>query len=107
MSDDADDDLDLLRQYRSAAIAALASGDYNMAINQALAAQLLLATVPSNAARGGGPSGGNQSLAWSPEAIDNFILRCRQQGAAAAGIVSVPITRSNPDQTGDSFDEPI
>lgn len=99
MADDDVDDFELIRQYRSAAIAALAAGDYNTAVNQALAAQAVLATIPASATRGGGTSGGNQSMAWSAEAIDSFIVRCRQQGASAQGITSVPITRSNPAQT--------
>ena len=68
-----------------------------------MAAQALLATIPSNAARGGGTSGGNQSLAWSAEAIHQFIVNCRQQGAAAAGILSVPITRAQPSQQAGGF----
>ncbi len=98
MADDCEDDFDLIRQYRAAAIAALAAGDYTTAVNQALAAQAVLATIPSNAARGGGASGGNQSLAWSAEAIDSFIVRCRQQGASAQGITSANITRRQPGQ---------
>ncbi len=100
------DDFALIQQYRAAAIAALAAGDYNTAVNQALAAQAVLATIPSNAVRGAGPMGGNQSLAWSAEAIDSFIVRCRQQGASIQGITSAPITRANPSQTQGAADSP-
>lgn len=92
-------DFELIQQYRTAAITALVAGDYNTAIQQALAAQMMLATIPASATRGGGTSGGNQSLSWSAEAIDQFIVRCRQQGASAQGITLNSITRANPAQT--------
>jgi hypothetical protein len=83
---DGNDDFTLLRQYRSAAISALAAGDYSTAINQALAAQLTLSTMPSNLSRSAGTGGGAQTVAWPSEAIDAFIIRCRQQQASASGV---------------------
>lgn len=70
-----------LQAKRNAAIAALESGDYDGAIRAAMAAKLLLATMP-NATRATGS--GSQSLAWNATAIDQFIAQCRQLQAAAA-----------------------
>src|SRR5208283_1710581 len=103
------DDFQLLRQARTAAITALVGGDYNIAIQQALSAQAILASIPSNAVRGAGPMGGNQQVAWNAEAIDSFIVRCRQQQSAVQGVTYQPITRTSPQHgmgTTDSFGEP-
>jgi hypothetical protein len=100
------DDFTLLRSYRMAAINAVAAGDFATAINQALAAQAVLATMPADIDRGMA-SGIKQKLAWSTEAIDKFIVRCIQQQGAAQGVTAQnnqyvsPIGSTNQSVAGD------
>jgi hypothetical protein len=96
---DALDDFALLKQFRAAALSALGAGDYNTAINQALAAQLVLSTMPGHLSRSQG-GGGNQSLAWDSESIDRFVVRCRQAQSAGLGVQTANIVYSPPQQTG-------
>ena len=63
----------------------MAAGDYATAIQQALAAAAVLATMPSDINRGMA-SGISQKIAWTEDAIDKFIVRCRQQQSAAQGV---------------------
>jgi hypothetical protein len=100
------DDVALLRSYRSAALSALASGDYASAIGNALAAQLVLSSMPQHLTRSQGSGGGNQALAWPGEEIDRFIVRCRQQQGAAVGIQTANIVRQPPRVTGNSPFQP-
>ncbi len=96
--------VDLLNTYMDAAIAAQAAGDYFTAINNALAAQGIVATLPK-ATRSAGTGGGEQSAAWDPQAIDNFVKRLRQQQGATLGVQQVPITMQEPIpfEEGDQF----
>jgi hypothetical protein len=74
-----------LNQYMSQAVAALVARDYDTAVNLALAAQAIAASLPK-ASRSAGSGGGTQSAAWDAQAISEFVVRCRQQQAAAAGV---------------------
>ena len=70
-----------LQTKRDAAIAAMESGDYASAIQYALSAKMLLATMP-NANRSA--DGGSQGLSWNAQAIDSFIGECKQLQTASA-----------------------
>src|ERR1035437_4241845 len=88
----------------TAAIAAQAGGDYSTALNNALAAQGLIACLPK-VSRSAGTGGGEMSASWDPVGIDNFIRCLRQQQGAALGMRTVPVTIREPavyDQ-GDQF----
>lgn len=89
-----------LEAKRAAAIAALESGDYAGAIRAAMAAKLILATLP-NTSRSSGA--GAQSLAWNAAAIDAFIAQCRELSTsaevAAGGIRQTKITLRRPGTT--------
>lgn len=84
----------LLSTYRDAAIAALAAGDYPAAINNALAAQMVLSTL-GDMDRNAGPAGG-QRLAWDRHGVDSFILRVRQQQGAALGVQFADVQIADP-----------
>jgi hypothetical protein len=90
----------LLNTYMDAAIAAQAAGDYPTALNNALAAQGIIATLPK-ASRSQGPGGGEQSASWDVAGIDNFVRNLRKQQGAALGVQSVPITIVEPATLGD------
>ena len=96
--------VDTLNSYMSAALAALAAGDYATAINNALAAQGIVATLPK-ASRSAGTGGGEQSASWDVAGIDNFIKRLRQQQGASLGIQQTLVTYAEPDpiSQGDEF----
>ena len=96
MADDDVDDFALVQQYRRAAIAAAASGDYAAAVLQAESALAVLSTIPSTATRGGGTSGGNQSVAFVSDGLHNLILLWQRHANASQGITRVNITRGNP-----------
>ena len=85
----------LLDTYMDAAIAALAGGDYATALQKALAAQGIIATLPK-ASRSGGPGGGEQSASWDAAGIDNFVRNCRRQHGASLGIQTMPAVFSEP-----------
>ena len=87
--------VDLLNNYMNAAIAAQATGDYPTALNNALAAQGLIACLPK-ISRNAGVGGGEMSASWDPAGIDNFVKRLRQQQGAALGVQSVPVTIIEP-----------
>ena len=74
-----------LNQYMSQAVVALVARDYDTAVHLALAAQAIAGSLPK-ASRSAGSGGGAQSAAWTPEAISEWIVRVRQQQAAAAGV---------------------
>ena len=96
--------VDLLNAYMTAAITAQALGDYGTALNNALAAQGLIACLPK-ISRSAGAGGGEMSASWDPVGVDNFIKRLRQQQGAVLGMRTVPVTISEPtpyDQ-GDQF----
>jgi hypothetical protein len=80
----------LLNTLMDASVAALASGDYSTAVNKALAAQGILATLPQ-VSRSAGTGGGSQAAQWDGQAIDSYVKRLRQQQGASLGIQSVPI----------------
>lgn len=82
----ATDDFTLIATYRTAAIAAILDGDYSTAISNALAAQLVLSTIPSGMTRSHGTGGGSQQVSWSAADIDTFITRCNQLQAASYGV---------------------
>ncbi len=83
------DPVSQLNAAMAAAVAALAAGNYPTAINQALAAQGLLACLPK-ISRSAGAGGGEMSAAWDAAGIDNFIRRLRQQQGAALGVQTAP-----------------
>jgi hypothetical protein len=87
--------VDQLNNYMSAALAALAGGDYVTAINNALAAQGIVATLPK-ATRSAGSGGGEQSASWDAQGIENFIRRLLQQQGASLGVQYAPITIQEP-----------
>jgi hypothetical protein len=87
--------VDQLNGYMAAAIAAQAVGDYPTALNNALAAQGIVATLP-NIRRGGGTGGGDMAAQWDPAGIDNFIRRLRQQQGANLGVQSVDVQITEP-----------
>ena len=87
--------VDQLNAYMAAAIAAQAAGDYATAVNNALAAQGLIACLPK-ISRSAGTGGGEMSASWDPAGIDQFIRRLRQQQGSAAGMQSVPVVMSEP-----------
>lgn len=90
-----------LETQRDAAIAALDAKDYAGAIRAAMAAKLILATMPSTSRATGG---GSQSLSWDAASIDRFIAQCRQlatdAAVAAGGIRQTKLTLRRPDATG-------
>lgn len=101
----ATDDFTLLRTYRATALAALAAGDYSAAISSALAAQLILASMPQNLSRSAGSGGGSQTVAWPAEQIDSFIIRCRQQQNSSLGVqVANRVYRQPTESSLNSFD---
>jgi hypothetical protein len=77
-----------MNQYMSQAAVALVARDYDTAVNLALAAQAIAASLPK-ASRSAGSGGGTQSAAWSATEISEFIVRCRQQQASAVGVQAV------------------
>lgn len=70
-----------LETYRDAAIAALVAADYDTAIQQALAAKMMLATA-GDVSRSAG--GNRQEISWSRSEIDRFISECRLLQSQAA-----------------------
>jgi len=96
--------VDQLNSYMAAAIAAQASGDYATAINNALAAQGLIACLPK-ISRSAGTGGGEMSASWDAAGIDQFIKRLWQMSGSALGMVSVPVTILEPSviENGDEF----
>lgn len=86
-------DVSRLKTYRDAAITALAAGDYATAIQQAMAAKLMIATMPDLREE-------DRQITWNAEAIDQFIAQCRDLATAAAvatsGIRQTKITYARP-----------
>ncbi len=87
--------VDLLNSYMTTAINALAGGDYATALQNALAAQGLIACLPK-ISRSAGVGGGDMSASWDPAGIDQFIRRLRQQFGASLGMQTVPVTIQEP-----------
>ncbi len=87
--------IDQLDGYMSTALSALAGGDYATALNNALCAQGIIATLPK-ATRSAGSGGGEQSAAWDAAGIENFIRRLQQQLGASLGVQYAPITIQEP-----------
>jgi hypothetical protein len=79
-------DFALIVQYRTAAINAMVAGDYATAIQQAMAAQAVLGTIPSKASRSAGTFGGAQSAEWPADQIQAFIINCQRLQNAAGGV---------------------
>lgn len=71
-----------LESYRTAAIAAVAAGDYATAISQAMAAKMTLATMPDS------KQDANIETTWDRNAIDKFIAECKAQQASTTGLGS-------------------
>jgi hypothetical protein len=84
----------------AAAIAAQALGDYPTALNNALAAQGLIACLPK-IRRGAGTGGGDMAAEWDPVGIDNFIRRLRQQQGTSLGMQYVDVEITEPAETDD------
>ena len=82
-----------LNAYRDAAAAAAALGDFDTALAQACAAQVMIACTPALSRSAGG---GSQSVAWSSPEIDNFIRNMKQAQGATLGIQSVLIEMREP-----------
>ena len=87
--------IDLLDTYMDAAIAAQAAGDYGRALNNALAAQGVAASLPK-ASRSQGTGGGEQSASWDPQAIQNFVQNLYRMQGQFLGVQSAPIEISEP-----------
>ncbi len=87
--------VDQLNSYMAAAIAAQAAGNYSVAINNAQAAQGLIACLPK-VSRSAGTGGGEMSASWDAAGIDNFIKRLWQLSGSALGMVTVPVTIVEP-----------
>jgi hypothetical protein len=64
----------------TAAKTAILASNYATAVQNALAAQALLAAIPDGGWRDGA------SMKWRPESIQDFIDSCRQLQAASGGI---------------------
>lgn len=75
-----------LTTLKTAALAALASADYDTAIEKALAAQMLLAVTPNISRNLAG--GGSQSITWNPSQIDQFVAHCRKLKSASTAAAS-------------------
>jgi len=73
--------------YREAT-AALDAGNYDIAIQKAMALQLRLATTPNVTRSLAG--GGSQALSFNPAQLDSFISGCRQMQSAAVHRMSGP-----------------
>jgi hypothetical protein len=93
--------VDLLNTTMDAAIAALSAGDYSTAVNKALTAQAILATLPK-VSRSQGTGGGAQSAEWDAQAIDNFVRRLRQQQGASLGVQTAAVEIVEPTQYQDT-----
>lgn len=83
-----------LESLYSQAVAALEAGDYDLAINKALACKMRLATTPNLSRILAG--GGQQMMQWANAAsLDQFIAQCRQMKATAIAASSRgPIQRT-------------
>lgn len=83
-------DVSDLRTIRDNAEAALASGDYDLAVRYALSAQLLIGTQPNST----GPS---TELVWDHRGIQGFLSEVRRERlratAATGGVQRTKITR--------------
>jgi hypothetical protein len=91
--------VDLLNSYMSAAIAAQAVGNNATALNNALAAQGLIACLPK-ISRSAGLGGGEMSASWDSAGIDQFVKRLMQMQGSTAGMISVPVTIIEPATIG-------
>ena len=96
--------VDQLNAYMAAAIAAQAAGNYASALNNALAAQGLIAALPK-ISRSAGTGGGEMSASWDAAGIDQFVRRLMQMSGSALGMVTVPVTIVEPDviDNGEEF----
>lgn len=88
-----------LETYRDSAITSMLAADYAAAIQYAMAAKMLLATMP-NSSRGAG--GGSQQMAWDRSEIDSFIAQCQTarneaSGSTTGGFRQIPVTYARPD----------
>ncbi len=92
--------VDSVNSAMQAAVSALQGGDFSTALTNALAAQGLMALIPSTS-RGAGIGGGKQSFEYSPDAIDRFVVNLRKQQGASLGVQSAPIVISEPTTLGD------
>lgn len=89
-------DVARLHTYRDSAIAALLAGDYATALQQATAAKLMLATMPSTKDE-------TREVAWNAQAIDEFIAQCQRLATTAAvsagGIRQTRVTYARPESS--------
>ena len=77
-----------LNTYMAAATAAVVVRDYQTAIDNALAAQGLIAAMPE-VERSSGRAAGSRKVKWTQEGIDQFVRRVRQQLSASLGVQKV------------------
>ena len=87
--------IDSLNTFMDAAVAAQAAGDYATALNNAIAAQGIIASLPK-AARSQGTGGGQQSAEWDVAGVQNFIKSIYRQQGASLGVQSAPISVTEP-----------
>jgi hypothetical protein len=87
--------VDSVNSAMAAAVAALQSGDFSTALQQAIAAQGFLALIPRTS-HSAGVGGGAHAFEYSPQAIDEFVKNLRRQQSAALGVQSSPIVISEP-----------
>ena len=101
------DRVDTLNAYMDAAIAAQAAGNYPTAINNALAAQGGLLTLPK-VSRSAGGGHGMQAVEWDVLGIDLFVKNLRKQQGASLGVQTASIVHRVPSPVayGDGFLQP-
>jgi hypothetical protein len=100
----ADDLVASLNTYMLAATNALVAHDYGTAIDNALAAQGILAILP-DAERSSGRVAGSRHVKWTPDGINQFIIRIRQQQASSLGVQRINRTYQQTDvqNTGEDW----
>ena len=85
----ADDIVTEAQTYARAAATALAGRDYATALDNALAAQALLACAPAELERSSGHASGSRRLRIAAEAVERLVVRIRQQQASSRGIQTI------------------
>lgn len=74
-----------LNDLMSDAVTAIGNGDYGTAIQKGIAAQGIVAILPE-LERSSGKAAGSRKAKWTPEGIDQFIIRCQHQLNASVGV---------------------
>ena len=77
--------VDRLNRLMSEASDAVEAGDLSTAITKGLAAQVVIAGL-AEMERSSGRLAGSRRVKWTPEGIDQFIIRCQHQLNASVGV---------------------